>query len=280
MWFVRSSERWKLVVAAATWPLVHTLGQGDEGKGFFMTALLFAVVAVVLFFNGWAHTRERVQANEGKPVPVKKGLKSILNLPWVLLLILAIVANLCTVIKQTSTLYYLRYYLGKPEIDVPAIDNPYPICVYRSHTVTLSIKKDGEEECVLAGIAVATVGSIIVIISETNIVLLFAGTVLTYMGIGVPAGLLGAMFADTVDYAEWKSGVRATGLVYSACSLGIKIGQGLGGAVCAMILTLGNYVPNVEQSASALAAIKFNFAWIGLIACVLLVCYPLVLQSG
>jgi GPH family glycoside/pentoside/hexuronide:cation symporter len=73
------------------------------------------------------------------------------------------------------------------------------------------------------------------------------------------------MFADTVDYVEWKSGVRSTGLVYSASTISIKVGQGLGGALGAAMLAIGHYVPNVIQSVSSLAAIRFSFAWAALI---------------
>lgn len=48
------------------------------------------------------------------------------------------------------------------------------------------------------------------------------------------------------------------------------MGQGLGGALGAMIMALGHYVPNVVQSASSLGAIRFNFVWFILITVVLL----------
>jgi GPH family glycoside/pentoside/hexuronide:cation symporter len=86
------------------------------------------------------------------------------------------------------------------------------------------------------------------------------------------------MFADMVDYVEWKSGVRSTGLVYSASTISIKMGQGLGGALGAAVLALGHYVPNAVQTASSLAAIRFSFAWAALIGvgvgAVLLLFYP------
>lgn len=259
-----------LVISAATWPLVNALGQGNGRTGFFLTALLFAVIGAALLFNGWAHTKERVQPDGGKPIPVKKGLKSIMNLPWVLLLVMAIVANLCTVLKQTSTPYYLQYYIGKPELMSALLTFPTIAVLIILAFSPLIAKKMGKRNASLMGIVVAILGAVIIIISEQNVFLLFLGTILNYVGLGIPAGLLGAMFADTVDYAEWKSGTRATGLAYSACSLGVKIGQGLGGALCATILAIGHYVPNVEQTPEALGAIKFNYAWVTLIASVLL----------
>jgi GPH family glycoside/pentoside/hexuronide:cation symporter len=76
-----------------------------------------------------------------------------------------------------------------------------------------------------------------------------------------PARLLGAMFADKVDCSERQSGIRLTGFIYSAASNGIKIGQGPGSVRVTAILAMGHYVPNINQTASSLAAIRFNYGW-------------------
>lgn len=69
--------------------------------------------------------------------------------------------------------------------------------------------------------------------------------------------------ADTVEYGEWKSGVRAQGLlIASASGIGIKLGSGLGAAIPAWILSAGGYVANQTQTASALNAIEISFIWV------------------
>ncbi len=79
-----------------------------------------------------------------------------------------------------------------------------------------------------------------------------------------------AMVADTVDYGEWKSGVRAQGLLSAAISFGAKVGMGVGGALSAAMLSFGKYVPGAEQQAhSALVAIKINYLWAPLLAAIL-----------
>ena len=43
--------------------------------------------------------------------------------------------------------------------------------------------------------------------------------------------LIWAMFADVVDYSEWKTGRRITGIVYATILFGLKTGLSLGGAI-------------------------------------------------
>ncbi len=84
-------------------------------------------------------------------------------------------------------------------------------------------------------------------------------------GVGNACGgaTMWAMVSDTIDYGEWKSGVRTEGLVNSACSFGYKIGNGIGSALLGLILDVGGYVGEAAvQSASALASIKVCFVWI------------------
>jgi GPH family glycoside/pentoside/hexuronide:cation symporter len=68
--------------------------------------------------------------------------------------------------------------------------------------------------------------------------------------------LLWTMIADSADYGEWKSGRRATGLYFSAAVFAQKAGWGIGAAIAGWILTISQFVPNVEQVASAITGIK------------------------
>jgi glycoside/pentoside/hexuronide:cation symporter, GPH family len=72
--------------------------------------------------------------------------------------------------------------------------------------------------------------------------------------------LLWAMFADVVDYAEWKTGRRTTGVIYATIMFGLKAGLSLGGAMAGKLLKLYGYVPNVSQTAQALLGIRLTIS--------------------
>jgi Na+/melibiose symporter-like transporter len=65
-----------------------------------------------------------------------------------------------------------------------------------------------------------------------------------------------SMLADTVDYGEWKTGVRAAGLLTAVGgAFCFKVGAGLGGAVPMGLLHAGGYIEGKEQVATAIAAL-------------------------
>ena len=68
--------------------------------------------------------------------------------------------------------------------------------------------------------------------------------------------LLWSMYADTADYSEWKSGRRATGLVFSASSMSQKFGWTLGGAFAGWLLGFYGFQANVVQNSDTQQGIR------------------------
>ena len=71
------------------------------------------------------------------------------------------------------------------------------------------------------------------------------------------------MLSDTVDFGEWKTGIRASGFLTAIGSaFCIKAGSGIGGFIPAAVMNLFGYVPNAVQSSTALFGIQFVFTWL------------------
>lgn len=73
---------------------------------------------------------------------------------------------------------------------------------------------------------------------------------------GPISALLWVLYADTADYSEWKTGRRATGLVFSASIMSNKIGWAVGSMIAAFILDKTGFVANVVQNIDVLNGLK------------------------
>lgn len=73
---------------------------------------------------------------------------------------------------------------------------------------------------------------------------------------GPISALLWVLYADTADYSEWKTGRRATGLVFSASIMSNKIGWAVGSMLAAIILDRTGFIPNVVQNIDVLNGLK------------------------
>lgn len=58
-----------------------------------------------------------------------------------------------------------------------------------------------------------------------------------------------ALVSDTVEYGEWRTGIRIEGLGYSFFSFSRKCGQAIGGSVPAFLLAISGYIPNLAMEA-------------------------------
>jgi len=68
--------------------------------------------------------------------------------------------------------------------------------------------------------------------------------------------LIWGMYADTADHSEWKTGRRATGLVFSASTMSQKFGWAIGSAFAAMLLSLVGFQANVTPTQGVLSGLR------------------------
>jgi len=71
---------------------------------------------------------------------------------------------------------------------------------------------------------------------------------------------LWSMLSDSVDYGQYKTGVRNNGLIFSSFLFALKMGVTVAGVLGGLILAATGYVANETQSASALRGIVWAFA--------------------
>jgi GPH family glycoside/pentoside/hexuronide:cation symporter len=81
------------------------------------------------------------------------------------------------------------------------------------------------------------------------------------------------MYADIADFSEWKTGRRATGLVFSSSSMSQKFGWTLGGALTGWLLAFYGFKANVIQTVEAQDGIRMMLSFYPAIGTVLSVVF-------
>jgi Na+/melibiose symporter-like transporter len=120
----------------------------------------------------------------------------------------------------------------------------------------LSIKF-GKKAVALTGFALTTIFMAgFIFLPPDNIWAIFVMVWLRSLVYAPTIPLLWAMFADVVDYAEWKTGRRTTGVIYATVLFALKLGLSLGGFLAGWLLSGYGYKPNVAQTEHALLGIR------------------------
>jgi GPH family glycoside/pentoside/hexuronide:cation symporter len=88
-----------------------------------------------------------------------------------------------------------------------------------------------------------------------------------------------SMLPDTVEYGEWRSGVRTEAFIFGLGQFFLKVALGVGAGVFGVALDLVGYVPNVPQTPGTLAGLKYIMLILpatGLtLGCIVMLFYPL-----
>lgn len=99
-----------------------------------------------------------------------------------------------------------------------------------------------------------------------DMVFLYAMNIIGGFASGPVSPLIWALYADTADYSEWKTGRRATGLIFSAGTFAQKMGWTVGGSLAAYLLAYYGFQANVVQSEGSLLGIRLLVSWIPAVA--------------
>jgi Na+/melibiose symporter-like transporter len=118
-------------------------------------------------------------------------------------------------------------------------------------------KAFGKKTIAVVGFALtAVVSALFYLPSPTDIGWMIALTVLAAIAYGPTIPLLWAMFADVADYSEWKTGRRATGIVFATIGFALKAGLSIGSFLLLTLLAHYGYKANVAQSERTLHGIR------------------------
>lgn len=263
----------QLAIQGLALPMVARFGQGDDARGYQITMGIFSALAVVFFFITFATTRERIQPPPDQKVDVRQDFADLgKNGPWLAMFALTLVLFVTLALRGGAMLYYFRYFVEREDLFSwfnVAGTTATILGVVGSKPLAL---RYGKRNLFIYGLVLTVVfTAAFAVLPATSVTTIFVTEALRQFAYGFTIPLLWAMMADVADYSEWKTGRRATGVVFSAIVFALKAGLGFGGAIGGYVLATYGYVPNVEQTARALDGIRMSaslFPAIGFALCV------------
>ena len=93
---------------------------------------------------------------------------------------------------------------------------------------------------------------------------------------GAVAVMFWSMLPDTVEYGQWRSGVRDDGIVFGLSQLISKAGSGLGVGIIGLLLSAIGYTAGVNQTLQGIRASAFLIpAAASTLSALIILLYPL-----
>ena len=241
-----------------------------------------AIAGAMLYAFCFAATREIVERQIERP-RLDDSLGTLIGNTPLLMLCAAALCVLTGLASSTASLvYFARYMLGDVTLFFFVIGLTSLLSVSISAAVVpILAGRIGKKRTFLLGLAIATLGyGALFLASGAGKAWVFGSFAVAALGAGTSMSIMWAIEADTVEYGQWRTGVRIEGLTYALFSLTRKCGQSLGGSIPAFLLAAGGYVPNAPvQDETARQAILQAVALVPVLAFAaaftIMACYPL-----
>jgi GPH family glycoside/pentoside/hexuronide:cation symporter len=242
--------------------LVDNLGHGDRALGFQLTMAVFAAIAVVMFLFCFGLTKERVQPVRDQKTSTGRDLLDLVtNVPWLVLCLIGILQVCFVAIRGGAILFYFKYYVGDMGAAAMFMVIGSVMSLVGTFLIQYVTRYTGRKNAFIGCMLLATAAlAASYWVRPDQLVLLYVYNMTYCVLTGPTSALLWAMFADTADYSEWKTGRRATGLVFSASGMSNKFGWVIGGALAAALLAIYGFQANVVQTTHAQEGIRILMA--------------------
>ncbi|MBA7803596.1 MFS transporter [Citrobacter sp. C348] len=244
---------------------IQALFTSTPSLGYLIAALIFSVCGLFSMWWCFSGVKERyieIMPDHHKP-SILKSFRAIFHNPPLLVLC---IANLCTLaafnIKLAIQVYYTQYVLN--DIHLLSWMGFFSMgCILIGVLlVPTTVKRFGKKQVYLGGLALWALGDVLNFFWGGTSFLFVTFSCMAFFGTAFVNSLNWALVPDTVDYGEWKTGIRAEGSVYTGYTFSRKISAALAGFLPGIMLTQIGYVPNIAQSETTLLGLRqLIFLW-------------------
>ena len=271
-----------LSMSALAFPLIAYFGGADEAFGFLWLAIISGLIAIALLFVTVYSVREKVDeivtSNLPNFVSITKTVAT--NYPFWIVFGCILILGSTGVMFNKNLIYFVKYGLELHEYQGLILG-------VSSGTSFLSLPfwaylalKIGKRETWLISMTIAFIGLLLFFyypIASLNELLIL----LALIGVGNGAGgvLFWSMLPDTVEYGEWKSGIRTESSLYGFMTFAQKSSIAVAALILGFLLSGIGFEPNQIQSEETISGMKFMMSWIPIcgiiISLVLMYFYPI-----
>ena len=269
-------------ISALGFPIVLYFGGGEETIGFIYLGIISGLIAISILYITVSFVKERSFKSNVDELPnfAEVAHSVSRNYPFWIIFLAIIILISTYLMFNNNLIYFSKYALGLHDYQGVILGFLNGASLLAVPIWAYAALKLGKKNTWLISMAVLFLGFIIfnyypIDDLDTLIyILIFIG-----FGNGATGVLFWSMLPDTIEYGEWKSGIRTESSLYGFMTFAQKGAIAIAVFILGIALTNIGFEPNQEQSTETIEALKNLMSIIPLvgvfISFVLLYFYPI-----
>lgn len=256
-----------LSVSALGFPIVLWFGGGDEAIGFIFFGMVCGLAAILVLSITVRFVQERKFNFGPSQIPsFSKVSKSVVkNYPFWIVFGSILILGSTSIMFNNNLIYFVKYSLDLHEYQGLILGVSSGAALLAIPFWAYAALKIGKRNSWMAAMALLLVGFLVFYfypISSLNELLILLGFI--GIGNGATGVLFWSMLPDTIEYGEWKTGVRTESSLYGFMTFAQKGAIAFAALLLGMALTQIGFEPNQIQTEETLSGLKFIMTWIPL----------------
>ena len=269
-------------ISAAGFPIVLFFGSGNESTGFLFLGLISGSIAILILAITVYFVKERTfdpvnQINANFKLIAKSVSQ---NYPFWIVFSSILILGSTALMFNNNLIYYVKYSLDLHAYQGLILGTSGGFTLLAIPFWALLALRLGKRNSWLIAMVWLLIGFLAFYfyptqsLSELLIILAFLG-----FGNGATGVLFWSMLPDTIEYGEWKTGIRTESSLYGFMTFAQKGAIGISALLLGIILTNIGFIPNEIQSQETLDSLKMVMSWVPIsgviLSLIMVIFYPI-----
>ena len=269
-------------ISAAGFPIVLFFGSGNESTGFLFLGLISGSIAILILAITVYFVKERTfdpvnQINANFKLIAKSVSQ---NYPFWIVFSSILILGSTALMFNNNLIYFVKYSLDLHAYQGLILGTSGGFTLLAIPFWALLALRLGKRNSWLIAMVWLLIGFLAFYfyptqsLSELLIILAFLG-----FGNGATGVLFWSMLPDTIEYGEWKTGIRTESSLYGFMTFAQKGAIGISALLLGIILTNIGFIPNETQSQETLDSLKMVMSWVPIsgviLSLVMVIFYPI-----
>jgi len=236
-------------------PLIIFVDNKLDANRLFMTAVIFAVIAIACYFACFKLTTERVvvQTTEKQKGSFGRSFKHLLkNKPFIWVVTSMLIVTVSSLLVNTVNTYLFKEYFSNTGalslvglVQIATMIVAVPL-------VKPLVKRFGKKEVSSAGLLISALTYLLLFflkdLTAIQFILISSVSMFSFSFFGLTSW---AFITDVIDYHEYSTGLREDATVFSFTAMTRKVGQALAGGIGGFAIALVGYDATLDVQTEA-----------------------------